>query len=170
MIYYNGISNTGKKEWHKLFRTYQSTTVASERNQLLYGLSASKEQSILLEFLKYSIDETKIRSQDTVTVINYIAQNPVGQTLAWNFLTQNWKVFYDRYGELSFRLPSLISSTTSMMNTKTELQKVKNFFEGREKGSGARAVDLSIESIVANINWIERSPSQIKQYLSGKSQ
>jgi hypothetical protein len=45
---------------------------------------------------------------------------------------------------------------------------VKNFFEGRDKGSGARAVDSSIESIVANINWMKRGPSQIKRYFDGK--
>ncbi|CAB4036941.1 glutamyl aminopeptidase-like isoform X1 [Paramuricea clavata] len=167
VIYYHGIANTGIKEWQKLFEIHQYSTVASERRQLLHGLSASKEPTILLKLLNFSIDESKIRSQNTVTVINSVAQNPIGQSLAWKFLTQNWKVFYERYSKTSFQLARLISSTTSMMNTKNELQKVKDFFHGRDKGSGTKAVDISIERIVANINWMERSPQQIKRYLDG---
>ncbi|XP_028399989.1 glutamyl aminopeptidase-like [Dendronephthya gigantea] len=160
-IYAHGIANTGKKEWEKLFVIYRSTTIASERSLLIHGLSMSRNKALLQKFLKYSIDGSK----DTVTIINNVANNPFGRNLAWRFLKQNWNIFYERYSKLSFRLASVISSTTSMMNARDEEKEVTDFFKGLEKGSGARAVELSIESINANIKWVERSAPQIRRYL-----
>jgi hypothetical protein len=55
VIYYHGIENTGIKEWQKLFEIHQCSTVASERRQLLHGLSASKEPTILLKYVQDTI-------------------------------------------------------------------------------------------------------------------
>lgn len=41
-----------------------------------------------LRYLNYSI--TKIRSQDTLSVIIYISRNIHGRYLAWNFARNNW--------------------------------------------------------------------------------
>ena len=48
-------------------------------------------------FLRYSIDGDKIRDQDTVTVVSYVAGNAVGRELAWKFFKENWDIFYKRY-------------------------------------------------------------------------
>ena len=51
----------------------------------------------LLRYLRYSIDKDKIRDQDSVTVVGYVAGNSVGRELAWKFLKENWDIFYKRY-------------------------------------------------------------------------
>ncbi|CAB3992820.1 glutamyl aminopeptidase-like isoform X1 [Paramuricea clavata] len=165
LIYYHGIANTGYKEWDRLFKRYSSTTAASEKSKLLYGLGGSKEPWVLRRFLRYSIDGEKIRDQDTVTVVGYVARNAVGRDLAWKFLKENWSIFLKRYGKSSFRMASVITSTTSMMNTKLELEDVKAFFEGRDAGSGERAVKQAIERIQTNVEWVERSAQSIADYL-----
>ena len=50
----------------------------------------------------------------------------------------------------------------------TSLAKVKAFFEDRDAGSGARAVDQAIERIKTNIEWVERSAESIADYLNKK--
>ena len=165
MIYYHGIANTGYEEWDKLFEIYLNATAASEKNKLLYGLAGSREPWVLRRFLRYSIDGEKIRDQDTVTVVSYVARNGVGRELAWKFLKENWNIFDKRYAKSSFRMASVITSTTSMMNTKLDLDDVKAFFKGRDAGSGNDAVKQAIERIQTNIDWVERSAETIAGYL-----
>lgn len=42
------------------------------------------------------MDETKIRSQDSVAVIDSIARNPEGRLIAWQFVQDNYKELYNR--------------------------------------------------------------------------
>ena len=50
---------------------------------------------ICLRYLGYSLDSSKIRSQDAISVISYVASNPVGKYLAWTFVQNNWKALFD---------------------------------------------------------------------------
>lgn len=168
VIYYYGIANTGYEEWDELFKKYQSTTVASEKSKLLYGLSGSSEPWLLRRLLRYSLDSTKIRSQDTVTVVNYVARSPIGREFAWKFVKENWATFYTRYAKLSFRLAYLIKVTTATMNSEVDLNDVKEFLENRDTGSAARASVQVVEQIQSNIDWIKRSAGEINEYLTSK--
>ena len=38
-----------------------------------------------------SLEEDKVRLQDTIALINYVAHTSPGRTLAWAFVKQNWK-------------------------------------------------------------------------------
>ena len=38
------------------------------------------------------MNPSQIRSQDMVSVISYVAYNPVGKDLAWNFARANWNM------------------------------------------------------------------------------
>ncbi|XP_028402372.1 glutamyl aminopeptidase-like [Dendronephthya gigantea] len=166
MIYYHGIANTGYEEWDKLFVKFLNATVASEKSKLLYGLAGSKQPWVLQRFLRYSIQKDKVRDQDTVTVVSYVARNVVGRDLAWKFLKENWDIFYDRYAKSSFRFATVITSTTSWMNTKIDLEDVKAFFKSRKDlGSGKRSADQAIERIQSNIEWVERSTKTIADFL-----
>ena len=50
-----------------------------------------------VRLLKYSLDESEIRSQDSVAVIDSIAHNPKGRLLAWKFVQDNYNELYKRY-------------------------------------------------------------------------
>lgn len=50
-----------------------------------------------VRLLTYSLKKTKIRSQDTVAVINSVAHNPEGRLLAWKFVQDNYEKLYHRY-------------------------------------------------------------------------
>ena len=48
-----------------------------------------------LRYLNYSV--TKLRSQDTLSVIVYISRNIHGRYLAWNFIRNNWSYIAKMY-------------------------------------------------------------------------
>ena len=48
-------------------------------------------------YLEYSLDPSKVRSQDTTSVIAYVAANVYGRYLTWNFVRNNWDIFLERW-------------------------------------------------------------------------
>lgn len=46
-------------------------------------------------FLDLSLDPTKVRAQDAVDAVTYVARNPVGYSLAWDFFRANWDHYRD---------------------------------------------------------------------------
>lgn len=47
-------------------------------------------------YLDYTLDPSKIRKQDTLSTIEYIAQNVVGMPLAWTFVRAKWSYIYQQ--------------------------------------------------------------------------
>ena len=46
--------------------------------------------------LGFSLDESKIRSQDSVSIIDSVASNPAGRVIAWQFVQEHYSELYDR--------------------------------------------------------------------------
>lgn len=154
LVYYYGIANTGFDEWQWLFNKFLNTTDASEKSKMMYALAGSSQTWILNTYLEYSLDSSKIRSQDAVSVITYVASNPVGKYLAWNFVQNNWKALFEMFSTSTFRLTSLTSGVTRF-STEAELEQMKAFFNRSEAGTSENARKQAIEMTQANIEWLK---------------
>lgn len=164
LVYYYGISNTGEEEWNWLYEKFLNTTEASEKSKLMYALAASRETWILNTYLGYSLDSSKIRSQDAVSVISYVASNPVGKYLAWTFVQNNWKALFDMFSTSTFRLTSLTNSVTQF-STEADLEQMKAFFDRSEAGTSENARKQAIERTQANIEWLKKYEEIITTWL-----
>lgn len=47
--------------------------------------------SSYFSYLKLSLDENEIRSQDVTNVIIDVSRNSIGRYLAWEFMQENWE-------------------------------------------------------------------------------
>ncbi len=47
-------------------------------------------------YLDYTLDPSKIRKQDAISTIQYIAGNVVGMPLAWNFVRARWEQIFQQ--------------------------------------------------------------------------
>ena len=50
-------------------------------------------------YLRLSLDESVVRSQDTVDVIVAVSRNSVGRYLAWAFINDNWDTLKNRLNQ-----------------------------------------------------------------------
>uniref|UniRef100_A0A4W3K4Z7 Aminopeptidase n=1 Tax=Callorhinchus milii TaxID=7868 RepID=A0A4W3K4Z7_CALMI len=85
-VYCNAIALGGEEEWEFAWKMFKSATIATEEAKLRSAMACSKEPWILQRYLDYTLDSEKIRKQDATSTIGYIANNVVGQPLAWNFV------------------------------------------------------------------------------------
>jgi glutamyl aminopeptidase len=131
----------------------------------------------------------QIRSQDAVSLIVNVALNPVGRSIAWDWLRTNWDTLLDRFGS-SMSFSSLILGVTSHFFTAQQLADgllcllplsidrhscmylpavicaVNSFFSSRTSlGSASRAVQQSQAAIQRNIDWLATNYGPVMQWL-----
>uniref|UniRef100_A0A669BKB4 Aminopeptidase n=1 Tax=Oreochromis niloticus TaxID=8128 RepID=A0A669BKB4_ORENI len=127
-VYCSAIAEGGAVEWDFAWKMYKSATIASEAEKLLYALSCTKQPWLLNRYLEYCLDPTMIRKQDATFTINYIAGNPIGQPLAWDFIRANWAHIFNDYGGGSMSFGRLISGVTKRFSSEFEYKQVHFLF------------------------------------------
>ncbi|EMP40799.1 Glutamyl aminopeptidase [Chelonia mydas] len=97
LVYRYGMQNSGNEtSWNYMFQKYQNTSLAQEKEKLLYGLASVKDITLLDRYLKYIYNTSLIKSQDVFTVLRYISYNSYGKTMAWDWIRLNWEYLVSR--------------------------------------------------------------------------
>ncbi|XP_044048314.1 aminopeptidase N-like isoform X2 [Siniperca chuatsi] len=123
-VYCNAIAAGGAKEWEFAWSQFKDATIASEADKLRSALACTKQPWLLNRYLEYTLDPNMIRKQDATSTIVYIANNVVGQSLAWDFIRAQWSHIFTQYGGGSFSFSNLINGVTKRFSTEFELQQL----------------------------------------------
>ncbi|KAK5620749.1 hypothetical protein CRENBAI_019140 [Crenichthys baileyi] len=168
-VYCNAIAAGGATEWEFAWRKFENATIAIEADKLRAALACASQPWLLNRYLEYTLDPQKIRKQDGTSTIVSIAQNVVGQPLAWDFIRANWNYIFTQYGGGSFSFANLINGVTQRFSTEFELQQLRQFKEDNADvgfGSGTLAVDQSIERTQANMKWIAENRKNVLDWFT----
>ncbi|XP_060068640.1 glutamyl aminopeptidase-like [Ylistrum balloti] len=167
LVYRYGMENAGTDEdWNAMWDKYTTETVPQEKTKLLYGLSRTKKVWLLSRYLGMTKNESLVRTQDFFTVLVYISGNPVGRSLVWNWVRENWHYLVDRFTLYSRSLGRLIPRVIRTFNTEFQLEEVLDFIKKHpDAGAGARTRDQALETIRRNIAWMERYKPVITEWL-----
>ncbi|XP_074522479.1 aminopeptidase N-like [Halichoeres trimaculatus] len=162
-VYCSAIAAGGVEEWDFAWSMYKKATIASEADKLMYALSCTKQPWLLNRYLEYCLDPEKIRKQDATFTIVYIAGNPIGQPLAWDFIRANWAHIYNDYGGGSFNFGRLIDGVTKRFSTEFEYKQLQQFKEDNagQFGTASTSLEQSLERTKANINWVNKNKEQV---------
>ncbi|XP_027871824.1 aminopeptidase Ey-like isoform X1 [Xiphophorus couchianus] len=166
-VYCNAIAAGGKAEWDFAWEMHRNTTIASEAEKLMLALSCTKEPWLLNRYLQYCLDPEKIRKQDVSYTFIYIARNPIGQPLAWDFIRANWDYIINEYGRGSISLASIINGLTERFSTEYEYKQLDQFKEEVQAKLGSADVtfDPMLERTKANINWVALNKKPLSDWL-----
>ncbi|XP_076074224.1 glutamyl aminopeptidase-like [Mytilus galloprovincialis] len=167
LVYNYGIQGSDSEEdWNFMWDKYTRETVPQEQIKLLYGLSRTRSVWLLRRYLEYAKDESKVKAQDFFNVITYISRNPIGRSLAWDWVRSNWEYLVQRFTVFSRSLGRLIPSIIIYFNTEFHLKEVEAFFKQYpDAGAGERAREQALESIRGNIAWMSNYQDIISKWL-----
>ncbi|CAL8271065.1 unnamed protein product [Merluccius merluccius] len=167
LVYRYGMRNSGTEEkWKIMFQKYQDSSLAQEKDKLLYGLASVKDVNLLYKLLEATKDESVIRSQDLFTVVRYVSLNPLGKSMAWDWTTFNWDYLVKRYTINDRNLGRLLSRITPTYNTEVELWKMEHFFKiTPNAGAGKMPRKQALETVRNNIEWIRMNKKEIEIWL-----
>ncbi|KAL4239647.1 hypothetical protein ACF0H5_000454 [Mactra antiquata] len=165
-VYKYGMSTDGSEEdWDFMWNKYLTETVPQEKIKLLYGLANTKHIWLLNRYLDYCKDSTKIKSQDFFTVLIYVSRNPVGNSVVWDWVRQNYDYMIDRFSLYSRYLGRLVPNIVKDYNTAFKLEEVDEFFARYpDAGAGKRARQQARESIQRNIDWMDSNADTISTW------
>uniref|UniRef100_H3CNZ7 Aminopeptidase n=1 Tax=Tetraodon nigroviridis TaxID=99883 RepID=H3CNZ7_TETNG len=168
-VYCNAIAAGGEAEWNFAWDKFNESTVATEQEKLRSALACTKQPWLInRSYLEYTLDPDRIRKQDATSTIVYIANNVMGQSLAWDFIRARWSYIFTQYGGGSFSFSNLINGVTKRFSSEFELQQLLQFKEDNAEvgfGSGTLALDQSIEKTRANIKWITENKQIVLKWL-----
>uniref|UniRef100_A0A8C3SSD0 Aminopeptidase n=1 Tax=Chelydra serpentina TaxID=8475 RepID=A0A8C3SSD0_CHESE len=168
LVYRYGMQNSGNEtSWNYMFQKYQSTSLAQEKEKLLYGLASVKNITLLDRlYLKYIYNTSLIKSQDVFTVLRYISYNSYGKTMAWDWIRLNWEYLVSRY-TINDRNLGRIVSITQTFNTDLQFWQMENFFEKYPNaGAGEAPRKQALETVKNNIEWLKQNKGEIGAWLS----
>ncbi|XP_016980391.2 glutamyl aminopeptidase [Drosophila rhopaloa] len=169
IVYYYGTKqSTSQSNWEQLFQLFVDEDDASEKLKLMYGLSGVQNSQLLFKFLALAGNESIVRSQDYFTCVQYIAANPVGEPVVWEFYREQWPQLSARFSLNDRNLGRLIAQITANFRSSIKLEEVQQFFEKYpESGAGANSRLVAVETIKYNIEWLARNRADISDWLSG---
>ncbi|XP_039992322.1 glutamyl aminopeptidase [Xiphias gladius] len=167
LVYRYGMKNSGtESKWNTMFQRYKDTSLAQEKDKLLYGLASVENVNLLYKLLEATKDESVVRSQDLFTVVRYVSVNPLGKSMAWDWTTLNWDYLVNRYTINDRNLGRLLSRITTTYNTELQLWKMKHFFGlTPDAGAGEMPRQQALETVRSNIEWIRRNGDEIRGWL-----
>uniref|UniRef100_A0A3Q1B8L0 Aminopeptidase n=1 Tax=Amphiprion ocellaris TaxID=80972 RepID=A0A3Q1B8L0_AMPOC len=123
-VYCNAIAAGGAAEWEFAWDQFQNASIATEAEKIRVALACTKQAWLLNRYLEYTLNPELIRKQDATSSIIYIANNVIGQSLAWDFVRARWSYIFNQYGGGSFSFSNLINGVTERFSTEFELQQV----------------------------------------------
>ncbi|XP_037652371.1 glutamyl aminopeptidase [Sebastes umbrosus] len=167
LVYRYGMKNSGTEaKWDIMFQRYKNSSLAQEKDKLLYGLASVENVGLLYRLLEASKDESVVRSQDLFTVVRYVSYNPLGQNMAWDWTTLNWDYLVNRYTINDRNFGRLLGRITTTYNTELQLWKMEHFFGlTPDAGAGAMSRQQALETVRNNIEWIGRNENEIRGWL-----
>uniref|UniRef100_A0A3Q3X670 Aminopeptidase n=1 Tax=Mola mola TaxID=94237 RepID=A0A3Q3X670_MOLML len=168
-VYCTAIAFGSVEEWDFAWRMFKNATLASEASRLRGAMACTKVPWLLNRYLEYTLDRTKIRKQDAISTIQYIARNVVGMPLAWNFVRARWDYIFQQYGKGSFSFTNLVNGITKRFSTELELQELKKFQEENRHvgfGSATLAMEQAIEKTTANIKWVKENKANVLNWFT----
>ncbi|XP_065674673.1 aminopeptidase Ey isoform X2 [Hydra vulgaris] len=167
IVYYYGVYNGGEKEWDFLYNQYLTSTVASERTKLFYGMSASQETWLIDRYLHRALNKSIVKDQDFSFVVQYVSNNnAAGRYLAFSFLKEKWGEISERFTKSFFTLKRVFEAITSGFSHEYELEMLQTFVKSiKDQGTAKRIIEQAQEKIRANIEWKRNNEKVIEQWL-----
>uniref|UniRef100_A0A3B1ID17 Aminopeptidase n=1 Tax=Astyanax mexicanus TaxID=7994 RepID=A0A3B1ID17_ASTMX len=165
-VYCNGIAAGGSEEWEFAWNLYKKSVDDAEAELLIYILSCTRKPELLNRYLNYTLDPNMVQKKHVNYVIRHVANNVVGQPLAWDFIRANWSNILKEQKHASFF--TILYFTTKSFSTEVELKKLELFKEEINKagfGTEALVVDESITITKENMEWMQKNKGEVMQWL-----
>ena len=155
----------GKDTYDQLWDLEAETYLAEEKIRLLMALTRFQQPELLTATLEDSLS-SKVRSQDSITLVTGVAANPKGRELAWEFVKSNWGEFDRRYGGGGFGLMRLVS-ICSYFNSQDKADEVDSFFAEHPAPAAERTIRQALERVRLNIKWLELNRQELTAWFAG---
>lgn len=167
LVYRYGMYSSGNEtSWNYTLDQYLKTSLAQEKEKLLYGLASVRNVTLLSRYLDLLKDSNFIKSQDVFTVIRYISYNSYGKSMAWNWIQLNWEYLVNRF-TINDRNLGRIVTIAEPFNSELRLWEMESFFaKYPNAGAGETPRQQVLETVKNNIEWVRLNRGAIREWFT----
>ncbi|XP_060526595.1 aminopeptidase N-like [Cylas formicarius] len=171
VVYCTALKHGGESEWDFLWQQYQTSNVATEKNTMLSVLGCTREIWLLSRYLQWSLDDSKIRRQDSSSVFSAVARNDVGYFIAKNFFFDNVNEIFKHVSPNKRRISRYLSSIAAQMTEAKELEELEQFIHANQQNFSEvkQGVDQSLETVKINVQWQQKHGQEMEAILDAYS-
>ncbi|XP_063621809.1 glutamyl aminopeptidase-like isoform X2 [Cydia splendana] len=166
LVYYHGMKQGTQAEWDKLWQIYKREEDVHEQSKIRQALAAPRNTAILRKYLDLAWDETNVRAQDYLNVIQTISNNPSGTDLIWDHIRNRWPSLVERYTLNSRNLGAVVPGVTDSFNSERDLKEMEDFFaKYPDAGAGVSARKRALETVRNNVKWASSRAPAVSAWL-----
>ena len=155
VVYNLNAQECSSSEYDEILELYSKANLSEERTRILHALTYPTNLNHLKKTLQFSLTKD-VRQHDTIRIILGVSRNTNSQSLAWDFIKDNWDELNKRYGEGGFGIMSLVS-IGSLFTQQNDLDDYTLFFSQNPVPSADRSIKQSIEQSTLNILWLNQN-------------
>ncbi|XP_071825548.1 aminopeptidase Ey-like isoform X2 [Apostichopus japonicus] len=166
-----GVRTGREEDWNFVWEQFKSNKIASEKYVLLRAVTCTRDPAILTWLLFECLENRYIRSQDGISTIQYIFENPVGANIATNFVMENWDQLAEKYGSDLFALTRLVPKMTSWISGEVQSFHVLEFLNTKYESVPLglqTAILQATEQLEVNVEFVKWSAEKMEQWLAEK--
>ncbi|XP_017785900.1 PREDICTED: glutamyl aminopeptidase-like isoform X2 [Nicrophorus vespilloides] len=166
LVYSFGMESASAEEWEKVWEKFVNEIDAGEKIRLMNGLASTKEPTLLIKLIELAKDDTYIRKQDYFSLLSSISSNPLGTSIVWDYVRENWLVLVNRFGLNDRYLGRLIPSITQRFSSTVKMEEMEAFFaKYPNAGAGESARKQALETVSNNIKWLEENKKSVEDWI-----
>lgn len=145
---------------------YHKTTSSSDIQQdIVVGLTSTKDPAISKKLLSLIPDSTIVRPQDATGWYAYMIRNRYTRAEAWDWITNNWDWVKKSYKN-DHHYDSFVYYTASAFSSDEYLEKFREFFVPmRDEIALQRTIDIGLSEIASRIEWIDSNQAEVASRL-----
>jgi hypothetical protein len=160
-------------DWFALYdRVVNNSNSNTETLNYLRALAYTQNYELLKFLLLKSSDRSFVRGQDEASLLGYIAKNPIGKALFFEYMNDNWQALFERLGQMFFSINDLISDAFTHYNSPADLRKLESFMDRNKGYLGVAESQFkeTLEQVNANIQWMNENFEYISVWLKKEIQ
>lgn len=149
-----------------LLSTYVSTSSAELQQDIAYGITSTKNPSVITRLLKQLTDSEIVRSQDVARWFVYLIRNRDSRTQTWQWMRDNWDWIEKTFGgDKSF--DDYPRYAASGLSTREQLAEYRAFFTPlQDIPALKRVIAMGASEIEGRVELIERDKADVTAKLA----
>ncbi len=152
--------STDKAVIDNLLEVHTTTNNAELRQDIVSGLTASKNINVLKRLLGLVKDTTVVKTQDTISWYVNLLRNKYSRVITWRWLRDDWRWIEQTFaGDMNY--DAFPRYTSGILQTRDQFEEFKTFFGPMVTNYALkRPIEIGIKDIEGRVEIIEKfSPS-----------
>jgi aminopeptidase 2 len=154
----------GLLQYDAVVNYYRTAKTADERNTALRSLGRAKDPALIKRSLAMLFGG-EVKDQDIYMPASGLRSHGEGIEALFEWMQANWEELIKRLPPGQPMLSAMVSIFTSSFTTQQQLDRVQEFFKGKDTKGFDQSLAQSLDAIRSKVSWVARDSEDVSGWL-----